>query len=487
MYKHVFVLGLDPENRAILERTPGLQDCRFHCLLDHDELRGVERFPISQLLETCEKRLRLHQAGGPAVDAGRSDDGEPAGRAGGNTVDAIITLLDFPATELMPILCERFGVPGPTLEAVLGCNHKYWSRLLQREAAPENVPAFAAFDPYDQASINRVAAELDFPVWVKPMNSYRSHLGFHVASYEELEEACVIFREQLPRLSDPLHQIMEYVDVPAAVAGLGEHACLAEAIIGGRQCTVEGYAQDGEVVVYGVVDSIREANGSTFSRYEYPSKLPVGVRRRMSEITVDVIRRVGFDNSAFNVEFYYDRRQDQIWLLEINPRASQSHAELFERVDGASNQKVVVDVAIGRPAGMPSRLGPDRVAAKCFVHAFRDAVITSLPPAAELRRVEELVPGAAVRMLVEEGTLLSKLLDEDSYSYELADIYLGARTQKELLTKRRECLAHLKFELGTPPKRKRRRGRSSSGGGARGSGGDTGADDTATSHQPVAI
>lgn len=435
MVQHIFVLGLDDDNREILERTPRLADCTFHALLTHDELRGVERFAVDRLLRTCEARLEAHSG----------------------SIDAIITLLDFPATELLPILCRRFDVPGPTLEAVLGCNHKYWSRLLQREAAPQAVPPFAAFDPYDEASLAGLTETLAFPMWVKPMNSYRSHLGYRVNSPEELQDAAEVFREQLPRLSDPLQEILHRAELPREISSLPEHACLAEGIISGRQCTLEGYGVDGAVEIYGVVDSIRESNGSTFSRYQYPSQLPKRVRDRMSEIAIAVVRRVGFDNSAFNIEFYYAPRTEQIWLLEINPRASQSHAPLFERVDGESNQGIVVDVARGRTPVVPHRGGASRVAAKCFVHAFRDAVITSLPSAAQLRRVEADVPGASIAMLVHEGTQLSGLLDEDAYSYELADIYVGADSQKELLARWRRCMELLNFTLGTPPKKRPRK------------------------------
>ncbi len=435
MNNHVFVLGLDTENREILERTPRLADCTFHALLSRDELRGVERFPIGRLLETCEQRLRAH-------------DG---------TVDAIFTLLDFPATELVPILADRFGVPGPSLESVLACNHKYWSRLIQRDVAIEHVPPFSAFDPYDSSSLSLLCEEMEFPIWVKPMNAYRSQLGFRVGSLEELEIASEVFREQLPRLSDPLQQILDYADVPAAVAALPQHACLAEGIIGGLQCTLEGYVDRAKPVVYGVVDSIREPNGSTFARYQYPSRLPKRVQRKMAEIACTMVEGSGFDRSAFNVEFYYDRRREQIWLLEINPRASQSHAALFERVDGESNQSMGVDVALGRPPRSSHGQGKSRVAAKFFVRAFADAVIDSLPKPEELCRAERAVPGASVTLLVDEGTQLSQLRDEDSYSYELAHIFLGAPSQKVLLARYRKCMDLLNFKLGTPPPKKRRR------------------------------
>ena len=49
---------------------------------------------------------------------------------------------------------------------------------------------------------------------------------------------------------------------------------MAEQVIGGRQCTVEGYVHDGEVVPYGTVDSIRYPQVLSFFYYLYPSTLP---------------------------------------------------------------------------------------------------------------------------------------------------------------------------------------------------------------------
>ncbi|NIR28776.1 MAG: ATP-grasp domain-containing protein, partial [Gammaproteobacteria bacterium] len=91
-------------------------------------------------------------------------------------------------------------------------------------------------------------------------------------------------------------------------------------VIGGRQCTLEGYVHEGEVVPYGIVDSIRYPQVLSFFYYLYPSKLPERVQERMGELTKTVMTHIGFDNSAFNIEFFWDEVQDQIWLLEINTR-----------------------------------------------------------------------------------------------------------------------------------------------------------------------
>lgn len=422
MRRNVFVLGLDAFNRALLERARG-DTCAFHELLSWDDLRGVEAFPIEELLRTAEDRLVNF----------------------GGTVDGIATFVDFPATEMVPLLARKVGVRAPSLEAALRCNHKYWSRLLQREVAPRSIPRFAAFDPYDDAALDRLG--LEYPFWVKPVNAFRSHLGFRVGNRHEFAAAQQALRADLPRLAEPLEYVLRQAELPQEIAALGANACIAEEIISGRQCTVEGYVQHGQVHVYGVVDSIRESNRTSFARYQYPSTLPRQVRRRMAAITRRVVAHTGLDDSAFNVEFFYDARRRRYWLLEINTRISQSHAELFERVDGVSHHGVMVDVALGDPPHLPRRQGPFACAAKFFVRAFDDATVEHVPSPEKIRRIEETVPGAEVYVTVTEGTRLAELEDQDSYSYELAVIYLGASGPRDLLQRHRQCTDMLGFDL----------------------------------------
>lgn len=78
----------------------------------------------------------------------------------------------------------------------------------------------------------------------------------------------------------------------------------------------------------------------------------------MEEITKNVIAASGLDHSCFNIEFFYNEEQGRIWLLEVNVRLSQSHCDLFAKVDGASSQRVMIDVAKGRVPRMPRRLTP---------------------------------------------------------------------------------------------------------------------------------
>lgn len=419
---NLFVLGLDEDNRQLLSHVLE-PDERLHQLLAYDDLRGVERFPFDKLVDATLARLR-------------DVDGD---------ADAVTTLLDFPATELVPVLVGELGLPGPTLEAVLRCNHKYWSRLVQRSAAPPHVPPFAAFDPWATDAFD--ALGFDPPMWLKPLNAYRSNLGFHVDTRADFDAACAVFRAELGKLAEPLAEVLAKAELPPDIAGLGPGVCLAERLIGGRQCTLEGYVHRGEAEVYGVVDSVRSPNRSSFTRYQYPSTLPARLTRLLADVAKRVIAASGLDDAPFNMEFFVDRRRGHVWLLEINPRISQSHCELFERVDGQSHHRVMLDVARGRKPQPPRRQGRDKWAAKFFVRAWSDAVVTHVPDAARIAEVEQLAGGASINLAVAEGDRLSELEDQETYSYELATIFAGGDSPAELRRRYDHIVAMLDLGL----------------------------------------
>ena len=424
---HVFVLGLDDHNRQLLERLPGADSYHFHALLDYESLRQVDTFPIDAMLERCRRRLESHRG----------------------SVDAIVTLLDFPAAEMVPILTREYGLPGPSLEAVLKADHKYWSRLLQREVAAGHVPAFAAFDASDEAALSRlIEAGLEYPFWIKPFNAFRSLLAFRIHKALDFELAQSQLCEGLPRLSEPLAALLRHATLPAEIAALPPSACLAEAQLTGRLCTLEGYVHGGRPVVYGVVDSIREPNRASFARYQYPSRLPRRVRLRMGRIAGAVIRRIGLNDCPFNIEMFYDEAADHISILEINPRLSQSHCALFEMVDGTSHHKVMLEVALGHGVQMPKRAGPCRCAAKFFLRAHgEDAQVSCVPDPQRIAEIERAIPHTEIILEVREGMQLSQLRNQDSYSFELGEVYIGADNQRQLLRRFARCEKMLDIRL----------------------------------------
>ena len=419
--RNVFVLGLDDHNHALLRRLPDADRYHFHPLLTIDELQHGDDIPVAELLDKAERQLD-------------SFDG---------TVDAIIGFWDFPVTTMVPILSRSRGLPSASLEAVLRCEHKYWSRLEQREVIDE-VPRFGLVDLVrDQDPPDGVR----YPMWVKPVKAFSSDLAFGVSDLDEFRVAVTKIRKGIGRVGEPFSVILDHAELPPEIAEIGGVACLAEEEVDGRQLTIEGYVVNGDVRFYGVVDSVTHEHISSFVRFQYPSVAPTAVTDRIADISRKVIGRLGLDNTTFNIEFFWDEETDQLNVLEVNPRHSQSHAELFEQVDGVSNHQAMVHLALGEDPVTPFREGPYPIAAKWFLRHYSDGVLSRVPDRDELARVEREVSGVSVDLIVHVGDRLSDLGDQDSYSYKMVNIYIGAADEDELITKFARCVEMLPFEF----------------------------------------
>ncbi len=426
----IVVVGLDDFNERMLDALPGADAYDFVAVLGYDEIVRPDRYDLPALLASAEARLRAHP----------------------RPIDAIVTFWDFPSSTIMPIMRGWLGLPGPTLEAVLKCEHKYWSRREQAAIVGDMVPGFCAVDPFAEDPAAQV--DLAYPYWLKPVKAHSSHLGFKIRKAGDFAAAIEQIRAGIHRLAEPFDHILSFADLPPEIAPIDGSHCIAEAMISaGKQCTLEGYVLDGEVVVYGVVDSRREgAHRSSFSRYQYPSQLPRRVQQRMISAAERFLGHVGYDRAPFNIEFYWDEKRDQIWLLEVNARISKSHCPLFEMVDGRSHHQVMIDVALGRRPDFPHREGRHKHAAKFMLRLFEDGVVTRVPTADDIARVKERFPGTRVRLMVEEGDRLAHLRMQDSYSFEIAEIFIGAESQKELVANYRTCLDMLDFRHEPMPR-----------------------------------
>jgi biotin carboxylase len=300
-------------------------------------------------------------------------------------------------------------------------------------------------NPFDDASI--AALDLSYPFWLKPVVAFSSHLAFRVRNAAELRWAIKAIRAGIGKFAEPYDDILRLGGLGHLPAELGGYMCVAEAAIGGRQCTVEGYVQDGRVQPYAIIDSIRARNRTSFLRYEYPSSLPTGVRARLRDLTVRLVEHIGLDDTTFNVEFFWERSWDSLHLLEINARMSKSHCPLFTLTCGSSHHEVAIDVALGRPVDYPHAHSGYSHAAKFMPRVFHDARVARVPSAAQIKEVGRRFPGTEVHVHVRPGMRLSDLPNQDSYSYEIADVFLGADSRRDLLARYREVMKILDFRF----------------------------------------
>ena len=176
--RNVFVIAPTKLHFEELKTVRGVGE-RFHLipLLDFADVVHVEELHIGRVVDKARAQLD----------------------AFGGRVDAIIAHWDFPTTLLAPMLSRERGCRAPSVDSVVQCGHKYWSRVAQRRALGDETPRFALVDPFDPDAARNT--ELPYPFWLKPVKAFSSQLGFRIESRLDFERALEEIRAEIPRIA----------------------------------------------------------------------------------------------------------------------------------------------------------------------------------------------------------------------------------------------------------------------------------------------
>lgn len=424
--KNIFILGKEPFTSRLLDTVRGAEELEFHQLLDYDGVTDLENHSIPEMMDGASKVLRDFEG----------------------SIDGIIAYWDFPSTCLQPVLREQFGLPGPTLDTVLKAEHKYWSRIHQERAAPEMTPGYAAVDPAAADALEKIEARVAYPFFIKPVEAHSSVLGYGIESREDFKKVLPEVRDNIGLFGDPFSEVLSLArELPDEIAEMGGKAIIAEEIVSGHQCTLEGYEHGGEVVVYGEIDTLKVPGGFSLARYQYPSRLPRSVLDRMRRAATRVVGEMGYQNEPFNIEFFWNEETDRIWFLEFNTRTSKSHFPLFYMVDGVSQQQVPINLQLGRAPDMPHREGDYPMAAKFMMREEKDGVVTRAPSGDEVADLEKRFPGTFIKMEVAKGDRLSDLPYQEEYTFETGAVFVGGESQERIERRYDEILKALPLDI----------------------------------------
>lgn len=422
--KNIFVVGLDEFNLGEL-----------------NSIRKAEKYEFISLFHTSDLKQK---SGKPDIEKYISQAKDQLDNFEGS-IDGIIGFYDFPVTLLTFHLNDEYKTKGPSLRSGIQCEHKYWSRLVQKEVLPEHIPGFSDIDPFEPLDFDNI--ELSKPFWIKPIKAHSSMLGFKIENREDYESALKDIREGIEVFGEPFNRLLSRVDLPEEVAKIDGNHCIAEEIISGHQCTVSGYIKDGKVETYDIVDSINYEDTASFFYYFLPSRLHESVKNKLNSISKELMKHYELDNTPFNIEYYYDEDSGQIKLLEVNPRMSKSHADIYAKVYGRSNHEVLVRIVSGEDPDYAPEGGTYNCAAKFHYRVFKDGKVKKTPSEKELEKIREEFSDTLIYLKVQEGERLSDLPAQDSYSYLLAIIHTGAENKKELLEKYDKIVESLDIKI----------------------------------------
>lgn len=358
----------------------------------------------------------------------------------------VVAFDDYPASLLSLAIANRLGLPGASLQSALTASHKVWSRVFQRKAAAASVPAFQIIDPGRDYRAEDL--RLAFPFWLKPVKGAMSFLGRRINNLEEFRAAQEKAQRELPPYARAFNEMLTLSPAPlngryGAVSG---NWLIAEELMSGHQCTLDGLMENGRFHLLGIVDSIRLPNRVSFARFELPSRLPRRAQQQMADIAERVMLQLGYRHGLFNIEFFADPRGGVPRIIEVNPRLSPQFTDLYANVSGQSLYQHVVRTAAGLPVPAGAGKNMFTYSASCVLRRADDCLVRRVPSQRKLQQIKKKIPGADVVLTAEEGDRLSDLM-QDSYSFRYGWINLGAKSRAELRRRYLRALKMLKFDF----------------------------------------
>lgn len=256
-------------------------------------------------------------------------------------IDGILYCNDT-ASILAGYLCDRFSLPGPTLESVFLCLNKYYSR----EKDGSDI-WYLGIDI--DSNLDELKDSLQFPFFLKPANLYNSLYQNRIYNYDQLVEIIDTFKEQhlLSQKNSHFSDLFAKNLPPSKYPYANKNLLLAEEVIqDARQFTVEGWSDSaGNPYIWAVADNTYDATGITLDNYLVPTQATSKVRDKLCESALRIIANYEIVNGFWDIEIWL--RNGDVIVTEVNGRLAPTFEELYLEVYGKSLYKAAINLSMG--------------------------------------------------------------------------------------------------------------------------------------------
>jgi hypothetical protein len=361
-------------------------------------------------------------------------------------IDGVISNNEHFGALIAAVVAQRLGLPGADPAVIIAAQHKYYARCLQSRIVPDAVPRYEVL-PYTRDAIR--APKLGFPCFVKPVKATYSVLARRVDSLEQLQtllDFSPMERLILGRLVRPFDDLMPLF----TPFDIGARAMIAEELLDGVQVNIDGFVHNGRVTVLGVVDEVMYPGTQAFMRFEYPSRLPVSVQKRMVLLTEKLIAGMDYSHGFFNLELIFDAGTDEIRVIEVNPRMATQIVNLYRRVDGYDPYGMLLDLAVGTTPAAVRGAGEFRAAASFVFRRFDGRAPERVPSAEQIAAMHRRHPDARLMLYLKRGAGLAREMKWLG-SHRYAVLNLGGYDTDDLQTRYETIRGELALDAGVAP------------------------------------
>lgn len=214
-------------------------------------------------------------------------------------IDGIVAYSSDPAAPTAAYVANAMNLPGMDYDVVRHfCEKQLFREFLSENGfnVPQSVKVIA---PYDYNSID--ISRLQFPLIVKPTDSSGSKGITVIESESELHEA-LKYAQEYSR--NKVLIVEEFIR--------RDHPFVIEAEI---------FALNGDVVTWGIINSIRDTASNPLlpAAYSYPLEISESRKQLVRKEVSRLVKVTGKTSGAFNIEMIIDK-YDRLFFLDAGPR-----------------------------------------------------------------------------------------------------------------------------------------------------------------------
>ena len=240
------------------------------------------------------------------------------------------------------VVCERTGLPGPSLESTFRCLHKYYSR--KTVEGKLWVDYIHLDDPAENWR-----DKVSYPCFLKPSCLTASKGCSYVRSEAELRTALAKLKPLVtPFFKGYSEFFRKYLDLEKFPLAVENIAVIEEFMESDKQYSVEGWMDgDGKFNIFCTSEAIVSTKKlETIVAFVIPAfSLPDASVSKFIQFMEDIVRTFGLRNTFFNVEAWKDG--DEFMLVEVNSRIIATHSDLCKKMWGVSTYENAVHLACG--------------------------------------------------------------------------------------------------------------------------------------------
>nr|VFK42503.1 MAG: Sugar lactone lactonase YvrE [Candidatus Kentron sp. TC] len=262
-----------------------------------------------------------------------------------NEIKAVFFGFDV-ANIVASIVCREMALPGPNVETVFQCYHKYYTRKAINSSLHYHLLIFNV-DGKNRST--ELPVGFPFPAYVKPACFSYGLLGQVTQNREDLLSACRNMISEYAPWWNMLYPVFDkYLNTEKYGEGvLSGVPFVVEEFVQADAVTCDGYVYNGKVKILGIVDTVTDKRG-VVDCYMIPSRHGEKIEQIISKTVISgVVPKLGINNSFFSIEFFV-MPDDTVQLIEVNCRMSSTFRNLYLKCRGYDLYESALQLAFGK-------------------------------------------------------------------------------------------------------------------------------------------